>query len=76
MASATSDALAPGQLALTFTTGGVIAGYCSTGISFSDTAPTKVSSSAITMANRGRRIKKVSIPSPYLVQHLYRGAFA
>jgi hypothetical protein len=32
MASATSAELAPGQLALTFTTGGVICGYCSTGI--------------------------------------------
>jgi multidrug efflux pump subunit AcrB len=44
MESTSSDEgtyLAPGQLAVTFTTGGVIAGYCSTGISFSDTAPTK-----------------------------------
>ncbi len=56
----------PGQLALTLTTGGVICGYCSTGISFSDTAPIKVSSSAITIAKRGRRIKtSASLLLPY-----------
>ena len=70
MASATSAALAPGQLALTLMTGGVICGYCSTGISFSETAPTKVISSAITIAKRGRRIKNVSIASPLFTQQL------
>lgn len=69
MASATSAALAPGQLALTLMTGGVICGYCSTGISFQQLRRQR-SGSAITIAKRGRRIKNVSIASPLFTQQL------
>ncbi len=64
MASATSAALAPGHDALTLTTGGVICGYCSTGISFSAIAPNRVRTSAITIAKRGRLMKNVSMMAP------------
>ncbi len=64
MASATSAELAPGQDALTFTTGGVICGYCSTGIILSAMAPNRVITSAITIAKRGRLMKNVSMMAP------------
>ena len=64
MASATSAELAPGQLAETFTTGGAICGYCSTGIILSAMAPSRVMTSAITIAKRGRLMKNVSMMAP------------
>ncbi len=40
-------------MTLTFTTGGVICGYCSTGINFQRDSPNRVMTSAITIASAG-----------------------
>ena len=48
----------------TFTTGGAICGYCSTGIILSAMAPSRVMTSAITIAKRGRLMKNVSMMAP------------
>src|SRR6266853_3648644 len=56
--SATTWALAPGYLAVTWTVGGVISGYSATGRRAAAMAPSRMMTMEITQARTGRSMKK------------------
>ncbi len=57
----TTEADAPGKVALTVTCGGTMSGNCATGICVSASRPAIVMTKAITIARRGRSTKTEEI---------------